>query len=279
MILKTIINTKYSSLSACLLLSVALHGIGWLCAPELRDDLRLNELYNIQSVISPDHFVEVKLPIPKASAPVGDVEERAETVKSKPPRVKRRLKKRSVKRRSKKARKKRKVRQRKPEPVVDLSSAAKPTVAHHQDDAPEAVASTVATAPPSPQGVTEETEEAQEAQEAQVTKTQARQLSKRELRGLLRGYVNNLNQLMSVKKTYPRSAKRLKLEGKVFVHIVISSQGEIMSVRLARSSGHELLDKAAIAQVQKMGRVPSIPKQIDRSSLTFEVGLDYSLQS
>ena len=111
-------------------------------------------------------------------------------------------------------------------------------------------------------------------------KTQvAQRISKSALRGILRGYYKNLNSLMSTRRDYPRSARRLGLEGTVLVEMVINSKGRILSVKLAQSSGHEVLDQAAIAQVHKIGKVPSIPNQIKRNSMTFRIPFEYRLQS
>ena len=107
----------------------------------------------------------------------------------------------------------------------------------------------------------------------------AQRISKKDLRGILRGYYKNLNSLMSARRDYPRSARRLGLEGTVLVEMVINHEGQILSVKLIQSSGHEVLDRAAIAQVHKIGRVPSIPDQIKRSSMTFRIPFEYRLQS
>ena len=121
-----------------------------------------------------------------------------------------------------------------------------------------------------------ETEQgSQKGSETQV----AQRISKKDLRGILRGYYKNLNSLMSARRDYPRSARRLGLEGTVLVEMVINHKGQILSVKLAQSSGHEVLDRAAIAQVHKIGRVPSIPSQIKRSSMTFRIPFEYRLQS
>ena len=119
------------------------------------------------------------------------------------------------------------------------------------------------------------------AKESQGTvKTQvAQRISKSALRGILRGYYKNLNSLMSTRRDYPRSAPRLGLEGTVLVEMVINNKGRILSVKLAQSSGHEVLDQAAIAQVHKIGKVPSIPNQIKRNSMTFRIPFEYRLQS
>ncbi|EMO3466406.1 TPA: energy transducer TonB [Klebsiella variicola subsp. variicola] len=50
---------------------------------------------------------------------------------------------------------------------------------------------------------------------------------------------------------YPRRARRLKQEGEVLVRLVVNPQGELTRYEIARSSGVEALDQAALAAVQK----------------------------
>ncbi|GEM_PF-254794 len=50
---------------------------------------------------------------------------------------------------------------------------------------------------------------------------------------------------------YPRRARRLKQEGEVLVRLVVNPQGLLTRYEIARSSGVEALDQAALAAVQK----------------------------
>ena len=104
-------------------------------------------------------------------------------------------------------------------------------------------------------------------------------LSKKKYRQLLRGYYSSLNHLMQSARAYPRGARRQGLEGIVMVEMVVEANGEISSVKLVRSSGHQILDKATLSQVQKMHHVPMIPKGLKKRSLIFRIPFEYRLQS
>ncbi|MBA4148369.1 MAG: TonB family protein [Verrucomicrobia bacterium] len=57
--------------------------------------------------------------------------------------------------------------------------------------------------------------------------------------------------LKQVKPIYPLEARRLKQEGKVVVNFYINASGKVDKVELHESSGHSLLDQAALAAAQR----------------------------
>lgn len=67
--------------------------------------------------------------------------------------------------------------------------------------------------------------------------------------------------------TYPRLAIKRGLEGEVKVKMTISAEGDLLDVVLIKSSGHEILDSAAMAaaknwRFQKRSKVYSVEKNI-----------------
>lgn len=57
---------------------------------------------------------------------------------------------------------------------------------------------------------------------------------------------------------YPLLARRRGLEGEVKISLRIEPDGELSHIRLAQSSGHAVLDEAAIATLGKVGRLPQV---------------------
>jgi protein TonB len=49
---------------------------------------------------------------------------------------------------------------------------------------------------------------------------------------------------------YPRLARRRGFEGTVFIDVFINTSGEVTKLKLAKSSGHTILDKAAIKSIR-----------------------------
>ena len=56
---------------------------------------------------------------------------------------------------------------------------------------------------------------------------------------------------------YPRAARRLHLQGKVIVRVLVSAAGTAERVGVAQSSGAEMLDKAALDAVREWTFVPA----------------------
>ncbi|MDR2787065.1 MAG: TonB family protein [Candidatus Accumulibacter sp.] len=55
---------------------------------------------------------------------------------------------------------------------------------------------------------------------------------------------------------YPEQARRLGLEGTVTLFVEVSGDGRIEDVRVVASSGHPILDNAAIKGFYALGRLP-----------------------
>lgn len=60
---------------------------------------------------------------------------------------------------------------------------------------------------------------------------------------------------------YPPEAVAQGLEGEVILLLILNSAGQIESAEIARSSGHALLDRAALAAARQIGALPGNPRQ------------------
>lgn len=63
--------------------------------------------------------------------------------------------------------------------------------------------------------------------------------------------------LSNPKPAYPALAKRMGLEGTVRLKVLISREGSALKIEIAQSSGHEILDKAAIEAVRNWRFTPA----------------------
>lgn len=75
---------------------------------------------------------------------------------------------------------------------------------------------------------------------------------------------------------YPSEARRKRIRGEVHVRFTVSRSGSVGSVRLARSSGSPILDKAALETVRRAAPFPAIPPAAGRSSWSFTVPLAFT---
>ena len=71
------------------------------------------------------------------------------------------------------------------------------------------------------------------------------------------GPVFDAEYLHNPKPRYPPLARRMKLEGIVIVHVLVSPAGKPEVVRLEKSSGAALLDQAALNAVQGWSFIPA----------------------
>lgn len=60
---------------------------------------------------------------------------------------------------------------------------------------------------------------------------------------------------------YPPEAVARGLEGEVVLLLVLADNGQLISADIARSSGHALLDQAALDAARRIGALPGNPRQ------------------
>ncbi len=72
-------------------------------------------------------------------------------------------------------------------------------------------------------------------------------------------------------KKYPSAARSKKLRGTVRVSFTISKNGSVSGIRVSRSSGHAILDKAALAMVRRASPMPKFPKDIRLAKMRLQV--------
>ncbi|MGE0845771.1 MAG: TonB family protein [Flavobacteriaceae bacterium] len=75
---------------------------------------------------------------------------------------------------------------------------------------------------------------------------------------------------------YPAAARSARLKGEVHVSFVVAANGSAGSVRVVRSSGSPILDKAAMDTVRRASPFPSIPAAAGRRSWAFTVPLVFT---
>ncbi len=90
-------------------------------------------------------------------------------------------------------------------------------------------------------------------------------------------YRSQLRQLIESKKQYPRRAKQLGREGRVYVTFVVLPDGTIEDIKIKEGSGTKILDKAAIKTILSVsGKLP-FPAEIGRGRWTFTLPIAYEL--
>jgi protein TonB len=76
---------------------------------------------------------------------------------------------------------------------------------------------------------------------------------------------------------YPRGAVMRHEQGVAQVHLVIDGAGRLSSFRLLRSSGHDALDKEAVALLQR-APLPPRPAELGNKELSFDAPIVFKLR-
>lgn len=92
-------------------------------------------------------------------------------------------------------------------------------------------------------------------------------------------YISLLQKAMARHKKYPRIAKSRGWQGKVVIQFKIDNQGNILSKSVLQSSGHNVLDKAALKMAAKAAPFPVPPKALQDKELSVNVPIPFKLVS
>src|SRR5690606_30763750 len=90
----------------------------------------------------------------------------------------------------------------------------------------------------------------------------------------LSAYRGKLYSKISRKKVTPRSRR----VGTVVVRFTVGRQGELLSSEIAKSSGHQVLDEAAIASINRAAPFPPMPSEADDGPLVVSVPFKFSVR-
>lgn len=90
-------------------------------------------------------------------------------------------------------------------------------------------------------------------------------------------YKSALQAEIARHRSYPLLARRLRQEGTVAVGFVVQADGRLTAIELLESSGHQLLDEAALAAVREVARFRPIPEELGRQDWSLSVPLNFRL--
>lgn len=90
-------------------------------------------------------------------------------------------------------------------------------------------------------------------------------------------YRDRIRQAVDAHKHYPRMARRMGVEGRVMLAFTIRADGRLAGVRVAESSGSEVLDEAALQAVRDAAPFPPFPESIGRERWDFTLPLTFAL--
>ena len=93
-------------------------------------------------------------------------------------------------------------------------------------------------------------------------------------------YGKTAHHWLNKHKRYPRRAAYRGDEGTVLVKFIVNRRGEVLSYELERSSGNTLLDKEALAMIQRAQPLPVFPDELAkvRDTITVLVTIPFQLR-
>ena len=137
--------------------------------------------------------------------------------------------------------------------------------AANQAPAPAPAAPTVSAAPASPQ----------QARSTVATPVPASRAPAPEL---LEGYGKIISQRLARYKEYPRIAQMRGWEGSVTMRLRVAPSGHLIDAELHTSSGHEVLDKQALAMAIQARQLPVPPEELSGGEVAVLVPIVFRLE-
>lgn len=88
-----------------------------------------------------------------------------------------------------------------------------------------------------------------------------------------------LHEALLPRFDYPSVARRRGWQGRVRVGLHVEADGDLTRIRLVESSGHVLLDKAAVKNVTELRNVPAVTQWLDGSDMDVILPVRYQLHN
>jgi periplasmic protein TonB len=90
-------------------------------------------------------------------------------------------------------------------------------------------------------------------------------------------YLFELKEIIERHKEYPLIARRGRMEGTVRINCKLTRTGEVREAKIESSSGHEILDRAALRSVRSVGQFPVVPTEIQDDPFCFVAPITFHL--
>lgn len=95
--------------------------------------------------------------------------------------------------------------------------------------------------------------------------------------GLLKSYKKLLFSTIDRNKSVPRAARRARLQGTVYVLVTFDDQGNILSLKVRKSSGHAVLDEGALDTIRSIKKLPAPPQALGWSKKSLTIPIRYKI--
>lgn len=90
-------------------------------------------------------------------------------------------------------------------------------------------------------------------------------------------YLRDLARWLAQRQVYPAAARAQGLEGLVVLEVNLDRAGNLLAVRIGRSSGQPLLDQGALDTLRRAGPLPPVPEALPYTTLEMELTVSFRL--
>jgi TonB family protein len=101
--------------------------------------------------------------------------------------------------------------------------------------------------------------------------------SRPSLSQIMRRFVQTVRRRIESRKRYPLAARKSLLEGRVGVRMTILKDGRLERIEIIESSGHRILDKAALESVRRSAPFPPFPKEAERKRVHMSIYMVFKM--
>ena len=91
-------------------------------------------------------------------------------------------------------------------------------------------------------------------------------------------YTHSIQLKIAKAKTYPALARERNQQGKAFLSFKLNKAGEILELLVENSSGHEILDEAAIKAIKEAAPFPNIPESLNKNFASLKIPISFVLR-
>lgn len=91
------------------------------------------------------------------------------------------------------------------------------------------------------------------------------------------GYLEMVRLKIEKHKTYPERAKSRQIEGAVKIRFIIGVEGNVREEKIVKTSGHLVLDEAALFAVKKAAPFPEPPRRLFKGEVPLMITIVFEL--
>ena len=163
-----------------------------------------------------------------------------------------------------------------PEPAPIIAATAAPPA--EPEPKPKPKTEPPAASPrPAAQQAAPETPAAAPAPAPKATPDAGASLGEGQRQRLMADWAGRIRARIDRVRTYPKAAQTARLQGTVTLRLDVGADGRLVAVGISESSGHAVLDEAALAAVRRAGRLPAAPKGLTGARHGFILPLVFRL--